>query len=278
MSDTAGTSVERQTALARPVDEKPDITERSLPIRVHLTELKRRLTWSVLVFICTTVVAIIYYEPVFKFLMQPAGESLNPTIEGKFVFNDVTEAWGAIAKVGIVVGLILGMPFFLLQVVLFLRPGLHPNERKMLYLLLPAGLISFAGGVFFSYYVLLPPAIQFLLGFASELAEPFIRIGSYVNLIVMLMFWMGLIFEIPLVMYFLARIGILKTRLLSRFRRWAYVLGFVLGAIITPTFDPVNQLLVAGPIIVMFEAGFLLARLAERSRSKSAARGLARAR
>ena len=100
------------------------------------------------------------------------------------------------------------------------------------------------------------------------MATPLIRIGSYVTLITTLLFWMGLIFELPIVIFFMTRIGVVNTRWLGRQRRWAILLAFVLGALITPTFDPVNQVLVALPIIVLFEVGYWLARIGERGKAR----------
>ena len=148
---------------------------------------------------------------------------------------------------------------------MFVAPGLTGRERRYLLLFLPMALFAFACGVAFCYFVLIPPALRFLLGF-SDVAQPLIRISNFVNLMVRLLFWMGVAFETPLIMYMLAQLGIVSARQLSRFRRVWVVLAFLLGAIITPTFDPVNQTLVAGPLLVLYELGVLLAKLAGRSR------------
>jgi sec-independent protein translocase protein TatC len=235
----------------------------------HLGELKRRLVWSALVGVGFTILAIVFYRPIFEVLARPAGDALNPLVGGKFVFQDVTELWSTIAKVGVIAGISVSLPFFLYQIIAFVSPALNPRERNWLRLLIPAALVSFAAGVAFGYFAILPPAIRFLLSFGSDIAEPLIRISSYVSLIIMLMFWMGIIFEIPLVMYFLARIGILKPSWVSKQRRWAIMAAVVLGAIITPTPDPVNQALVAGPIIAMYEIGFWLSRFAQWQRARS---------
>ncbi len=246
--------------------------DRPRPVREHFRELRRRLTWSAGFLAATTAFAFVFWQEIFEVLLIPAGDALNPETGGKLVFTSITEAWGIVAKVGVIVGLILGMPFFLLQAVLFIRPALKVSERKMLYLLLPAGITAFGAGVAFSFFVLLPPAISFLLRFGAPLFTPLVTVSAYVNLVILLLFWMGLIFEMPIVMFFLARLGVLRSRMLSRGRRWAVVAAFLMGAIITPTFDPVNQLLVAGPIIVMYEIGFWLTKVAERLRARKAAR------
>ena len=123
----------------------------------------------------------------------------------------------------------------------------------------------FACGAAFGYYVLFPPAVTFLINFGSGVATPLIRIGSYVNLMVSLLFWMGLMFEIPVVLFFLSKVGVVTPKFLSRNRRWAVVLAFVLGALITPTFDPINQVFVALPIILLYELGVILVKIGVRS-------------
>ncbi|MBI2865992.1 MAG: twin-arginine translocase subunit TatC, partial [Chloroflexi bacterium] len=143
-------------------------------------------------------------------------------------------------------------------------PGLTPREQRFLYALLPAAFLAFAAGAAFAYFVLVPPALRFLLSWGGDIARPQIRIGNYVNVVTTLVFWVGVVFEMPLVVAFLARLGVISHRTLWRFQRWAIVLAFVLGAIITPTFDPINQSLVALPLIVLYQVSILLAWLLRR--------------
>ena len=138
-------------------------------------------------------------------------------------------------------------------------------------------LIAFVAGAAFGYRILFPPAINFLLSFGSEIATPMPRIGTYVNLMLSLLFWMGIVFETPLVLYFLSRIGVVTSEWLAKRRRYAVVVAFILGAIITPTFDPINQTFVAVPIIVLYEAGVWLAKLGGRQRRISLERSLEKA-
>ena len=183
------------------------MSDRSAPIMDHIGEVKSRLIRTMLVVLAMTIVAFVFHEKILEFLLAPA-EALNPVTEGKPVFTELTEFWGATAKVSVLTGFAMSLPFFLWQVVMFLRPGLTPVERRYLYLLAPGGLLAFAAGVAFAYYVLLPPAIGFLLSFGGDVATPLIRIGSYVTLITTLLFWMGLIFELPIVIFFMTRIGV----------------------------------------------------------------------
>ena len=189
---------------------------------------------------------------------------------GKPIYTDITEFLGIAAKASLLVGLFSALPFVLYQLVMFVAPGLKPKERRYLYALLPLSVISFLAGAAFGYRIVFPPAVRFLLGFGSDVATPFIRIGNYVNLMLSLLFWMGIVFETPVVLFFLAKIGVVTPEFLARNRRFAVVVAFVLGAIITPTFDPVNQSMVAAPIVVLYEVGIWLAKLARRGRKRTA--------
>ncbi len=234
--------------------------ERELPFRQHLEELRRRLTISVAAILVTTAVAFVFHERILDVLIRPA-EGFGSD-GGKPIYTEVTEFLGITMKVSLLAGVVGALPVVLYQVVMFVAPGLTSRERRYLFLLLPASLLAFAAGAAFGYFVLFPPMVSFLLSFGSDVATPMIKIGNYINLMVSLLFWMGVIFETPLVLFFLAKIGVVTPRFLARQRRYAIVVAFILGAMITPTLDPINQSLVALPIIVMYELGIWLAKLA----------------
>ncbi len=240
---------------------------RELSITDHLRELRRRVLVCVVAILAGSVVSFAFYRQIIEFLSRPAYD-LDTGSGLELVFIEVTELLTTAVKVSFVAGFVLALPVILHQVVMFVAPGLTGKERRYLYLFMPAALLAFAAGVAFAYYVLTPPALKFLLGF-SDVATPLIRISNFVNLMVRLLFWMGVAFETPLIMYMLASLGIVSAQRLSRFRRYWVVIAFILAAIITPTFDPVNQALVAGPLLVLYEIGVLLARLAGRSRRET---------
>ena len=237
---------------------------RELSITEHLRELRRRVLICVAAILVGSMVSFAFYRQIIEFLSRPAYD-LEAGASLELVFIEVTELLTTAVKVSFVAGFVLALPVILYQVVMFVAPGLTGRERRYLYLFMPAALVAFAAGVAFAYYVLTPPALKFLLGF-SDVATPLIRISNFVNLMVRLLFWMGVAFETPLIMYMLAQLGIVSAQRLARFRRYWVVIAFILAAIITPTFDPVNQALVAGPLLVLYEIGVLLAKLAGRSR------------
>jgi sec-independent protein translocase protein TatC len=243
--------------------------DRTENLNYHLVELRKRLTWSASVVVFFTAVAFIFHQQILELLMIPAKGFANVPHE-KPIYTELTEFIGIVMKVSLMVGLFASLPFLLWQMVMFVSPGLKPSEKKYLYILMPVSFLVFIAGALFGYFVLFPPAVRFLLTFGSEIATPMIRIGNYVGLMISLLFWMGVVFEIPIVLFFLARLGVVTSRMLSRNRKWAVVGAFILGAIITPTLDPVNQILVAIPIIVLYEFGIILSKLGTRIRDRSA--------
>ena len=245
------------------------MNDEPLPLRSHLLELRRRLTYSAISVAVTTAVAFAFHRQILRFLMEPAKQFEEIPIGGP-VYTTLTEFISIAFKTSLLVGLFASLPFVLYQVVRFAAPGLNRTERRYLYILMPATLLAFLAGAAFGYYVMFPPMIRFLLNFGSDIAIPMIAIGSYINLILMLTFWLGIIFEMPVVIFFLAKIGLVSSEFLGRQRRYAIVVAFILGAIITPTFDPINQSLVAIPIIVLYELSIWLAKLAARGRGTQA--------
>ena len=242
--------------------------DKSIPIGEHLLELRKRLTWSAVAVLVCTGVAFAFHEQILLLLMKPA-QGFTDIPNEKPIYTELTEFIGIAMKASLLVGVFASLPFVLFQMVMFVAPGLSPRERRYLYALLPVTILMFLVGAAFGYRILFPPAVKFLLSFGSDVATPYIRIGNYVNLMLSLLFWMGIVFETPVVLFFLSKIGVVTPKFLARQRRWAVVVAFILGAIITPTFDPINQTLVAVPIIVLYEVGIWLAKLARLGRKDS---------
>ena len=244
--------------------------DRDLPLGKHLEELRKRLAISVIVLVATTVVSFVFYKQIIRLLLRPA-DDFGPAIVGEsgLVFVEITEMLAATLKVSMMAGFMLAFPVILYQVIMFVAPGLTPKERRYLLTFLPGVMLAFVAGVAFGYFVLIPPALNFLLTWGDDIATPLIRIGNYVNVVVMLLFWMGVVFETPVVMFILAKLRIVSWRGFARWRRHWVVVAFILGALITPTFDPINQSLVALPLIVLYELGIWLARLVARGRSRA---------
>ena len=223
----------------------------------HLRELRYRLTISVVAILVGSAAAFPFWERIVVILLQPAGQFNVIAIE-------VTETLATSVKVSFWCGFLVAFPVVLYQVLRFIVPALTGNERRYVLAFLPAAMFAFGCGVAFAYFVLAPAALKFLVGFGSDIITIQPRISNVVGVMLRLLFWMGLAFETPLVLFLLAQLGIVTSRALARFRRFWLVIAFALAAVITPTFDPFNQALVAVPLLVLYELGVLLARLASR--------------
>lgn len=233
--------------------------EKRLPIMRHVLELRNRLVWAGIAVLVTTVVAFVFADQLFAILKHPVGDIT-------FIYTDVTEMLAVYMKVCLTAGIIAAMPFIIYQFVMFVSPALSKTEKKYVFLIVPWIAGMFVGGVAFGYFVLMPPAMRFLLTFGNEVASPLLKIGNYASVVTQLLLAIGLIFEMPVIMTFLARIGVVSYKWLANKRRWAVLLAFVAAAIITPTADPINQILMASPIIVLYEMGVWLARLVQRQK------------
>ena len=228
--------------------------ESKLSLLDHLLELRQRLIKSVIAVAVASVIAFIFYEWIFYILKLPT-EGLN------LIYIEMTEMLGTIMKVCLITGIILAMPYLVYHGIMFVSPALTPKEKKYVYFILPWIALMFTGGVVFSYFVLIPPATKFLVSFGSGIASPEIRVGNYISVVARLLLAIGIVFEMPVITTFLARVGVLKPKWLSDHRKTAIIFAFILAAIITPTFDPINQSLVAVPLIILYEMSIWLARL-----------------
>jgi len=236
-------------------------TDEKKGISFHLEELRRRLIICLVALAAGIIIALAFADQIFHILIQPAGV-IN------LIFVEVTEMLGAYMQVCLIGGIIIAMPVLVYETIIFIAPALTPEEKKYVWIALPFILIMFVGGVLFGYFVLIPPAMQFLLSLGSGIAVPQIRIGNYISLVARLLLAIGLVFETPVITTFLARLGIVSSRWLAAQWKWAVILAFILGAVITPTIDPVNQTLVALPLIVLYLLSIFLARLVEKRKIK----------
>ncbi len=250
--------VSRRRAQTEPGSNASD----PLPLREHFRELRSRVMISMVALLIGSAICFYFYEEILTLLIAPARKVAGDDVS--IIYTEVTELLSTTVKVSLLGGLVLALPVILYHVVRFVAPGLTPKERRILFSFLPAALLAFVGGMAFGYFVMIPPALKFLLTFGGDVAEPLIRISNIVNIMIRLLFWLGIAFETPLVMYVLATLGIVNARGFSRFRRLWLVVSFIIAAAITPTIDPLNQAIVAGPLIVLYELGVLLARFAGR--------------
>jgi sec-independent protein translocase protein TatC len=203
-----------------------------------------------------------FRETIFGWLIAPAGGMLSPHY-GLPIYTSPTEILSVTIRLSLTGGVVLAIPVLVLTIFYLVSPLISRHERRLVALFLPAILLSYLAGVSFAYFVMLPVGIAFLLHFGEGIAVPTIRISEYLNLVITMIFWLGVIFELPLLMFLLAKLRLVSYQRFRRVRKFVPPVAIILSAIITPTFDIVNQLMVAIPIIVLYEVGLALSWLAQ---------------
>ena len=236
-----------------------------MPFLEHLGELRTRIMRSLFGILSGLAITVIPVLPphgdplcqrVLDFLTRDVVKSGHT-----LVFVAITEAFWVQMKVALILGLFIAAPVVLWQVWAFIAPGLHKDEKKYAVPFVIIGSLLFVGGGAFSLLVVTPYATQFMLSYARPGLQPMISIGSYTDFILKFTLAFGAVFELPLAITLLARIGIVSAKTLARHRKYAILGAFIAGAVLTPTPDMFNQTLMAGPLIILYEVGIVCARI-----------------
>ncbi len=224
----------------------------------HIEDLRKHLLRSLLVLSLTVGISFFFTQSLIEYLATPVGglEKLKAI--------EVTESIGVFMKVALLSGLAISLPYIAFEFWLFAAPGLRPGSRKFGLLAIPLSTILFICGMAFAYYIMMPAALDFLLDFMGIQAE--LRPASYFSFVTGVMFWIGVAFEFPLVVYALTAAGFIKPRILAEQWRLAIILIAVLAAAITPTVDPVNMTLVMAPMSLLYFISIGLSKIAYRGR------------
>lgn len=260
---------EIQGLLTEEVEDEPlpdtfvKVVENPSSVLEHLDALRRHLLRSVLFLILTTTLAFAFTRQIIDLLAGPIGGINSLTA------IEVTEPIGVFMRVALLAGFTFALPYIAFELWRFAAPGLHRSSRFTGLFAIPLVTIFFAGGMAFAYKFMLPTALPFLLNFMGMNAQ--VRPASYISFSTGLMFWVGIAFEFPLIIYMLASLGFVNARLLLEQWRLAVVAIAVLSALITPTIDPVNMALVMGPMIILYFISIGLASIAQRNRRRKAA-------
>ncbi len=247
--------------------------ELRMPFWSHLEELRKRLVRSILWITLGFAVCFNYSENILQLLMWPMNTKL--TIEAKFPFFTIVqnqvqqklhyttliEPFWAHLKISLIAGIMLVFPMIMYQIWRFIGPGLLPKERRYVGAFVFFSTLFFSLGVLFCYILLLPFAIPFLLTYKTENLIAIIKIGDYIDFVLKFLLASGVVFELPLIIVLLSRMGIVNPDSLAKYRKYAFLASFILGAILTPTPDVFNQTILSVPIYLLYEAGILAARL-----------------
>jgi sec-independent protein translocase protein TatC len=233
----------------------------------HLTELRKRIIWSLIPAGAGLGVALYFTDRIMLFLQRPLSQLKRAPI-----FLTPTEYFWTYMKVAMITGVFIAMPIVLWNVWAFVAPGLHKHERRYAVPFVVVGSLLFMLGGAFALLVVIPFAVQFLLNFGIEKgAEPMISIAAYIDFITKFTLAFGVVFELPVVITLLSMLGIVTPQFLSKNRKYAILINFIIAAILTPTPDIVNQTLMAGPLCILYELGIISARIFGRKKTAPAA-------
>ena len=238
--------------------------QNALSFLEHLVELRGRLAKSVIALLICSAACFFIAKPILLILLEPMGDYT-------VIAPRPTTSIGIFMRIALVSGVILSTPLITYQLLCFITPGLTRQERRSLFWIIPGITLSFMGGATFAYFVMIPAAVPFLLGFLSDVVQPTWMVDEYIPFVIALVFWVGISFETPLICYFLARLGILTSKQLLQSWRFAIVGMAVLAAAITPTPDPFNMILVMVPLLLLYALGIFLAWIAGRRRARDIA-------
>jgi sec-independent protein translocase protein TatC len=226
----------------------------------QVEDLRKHLLRSILGLALAVSVSFIFTKQLIEYLARPVG--------GLEVMRaiEVTESIGVFMKVALLSGVVLSLPYIAFEFWLFVAPGIRPRSRSSSLLAIPLSTLLFVAGMAFAFYIMMPAALPFLLNFMGIQAE--LRPASYFNFVTGVMFWIGVAFEFPLVVYALTAAGFVKPQVLAEQWRLAIILIALLAAAITPTVDPINMALVMAPMSLLYFVSIGLSRIAYRDRLK----------
>lgn len=238
-------------------DPKMSLTE-------HLIELRKRLTNAIIALGAGFFVCYYFKDWLFAVITKPLTDALPKS--SYLIYTGLTQAFFTYMKVAFFASLILTSPFIFYQVWRFISPALLPREKKLVVPFVLSSTTLFIGGVLFGYFVVLPPAFEFFVSFNNEYLRAMISFNEYLSLFIKFLLGFGFSFQLPILIFFLAKLGIVTDKLLSRNRKYAILLMFVAAAILTPSPDALSQLLMAIPLLFLYEVSIFVAKFAARKK------------
>ncbi len=227
-------------------------------LKPHLADLQKRLIIIALTLLVMFFVCFSYYEPILNWILAPI-EATLPT-GSKMIAIELGETFFTAVMVSIFAAFFISLPVIFWQLWLFLAPALYSNEKKILVPFVMGATIMFVMGAMFSYYIVVPLGFEFLVEFGSTVVSITPSIGAYVSFFIKIVFGFGIAFELPVITFFLAVIGVVNDQMLKDFFRYAIVLIFIIAAVLTPP-DVVSQLLMAAPLIILYGISIIIAKI-----------------
>ncbi len=236
------------------------------PLLDHLEELRVRLIRCGIAVAVAFCLCYAVKEPIFEVLMRPLIAALPEEHSRSLIYTSPHEAFLVYLKVAFLAALFVASPVVIFEVWRFVAPGLYEHEKRFFFPVVLVSLLFFLGGVAFGYWVALPFGFQFFTSFASVHIAPLISTREFFSFVVKLLFAFGLIFELPVVMFFLARLGIVHSTSLRHYRKYAVLVIFIVAAVLTPP-DAFSQLMMAIPLLILYELSVFVVHLSERKKS-----------
>jgi sec-independent protein translocase protein TatC len=243
-------------------NNKPE--EDKMPLLSHLEELKTRLMRVLVVVAVGFGGCYLIKDWTFKVITQPLVDAMPA--QSSMIFTGLPEAFFIHMKIAFFASLLLTAPYTLFEIWRFISPGLYRNEKQHVLPFIFFSTLLFAGGVLFGYFVALPPAFAFFVSFSTDFLKPMISFREYLSLTLTFLLAFGLCFEMPVFMFFLAKLGIVNAKMLAKQRRYAILIIFIVAAVLTPSPDVVSQVLMAIPLMILYEISIIVAKFARKKK------------
>jgi sec-independent protein translocase protein TatC len=232
----------------------------------HLEELRRRIIWSIVYVAAGFGVCYWFHEEIYNLMQRPIFTALKAHgLDQKLVYLNPTEPFNMYLKVALIGGIFVASPMILYQLWLFIAPGLYRHERRYVAPFLFSTVALFVAGGVFGYYMVYPAALDFLVGYGAQFS-PMITISEYTNLFMTIILGLGVVFEMPILVFFLALMGVISARWMWRNLRYSILVIFIIAAIITPTTDILNMCIFAAPMVFLYLGSIGIAYLVHPSR------------
>jgi len=243
-----------------------DPVEEKMPFTDHLGELRKRLIRILIVLGIGLGGCWFYKDLLFQVITRPLYQVLPEN--SHMIYTSLPEAFFNYIKICFYTSLVLTSPYTLYQLWKFISPGLYKSEKKYVAPFVISSSLLFVGGVLFGYFLALPPAFGFFVEFSSDFLKPMISVKEYLSFAIKLLLAFGLSFELPVLIFFMAKIGVVNSKMLGKNRRYAILIIFVAAAILTPSPDAFTQIIMAVPLMGLYEIGIFVAKFAEKKRLK----------
>ena len=227
-------------------------------LKPHIADLRKRLTISTITVVVMFFACFSFYEPILEWMMAPVKHALP--VGTSMIAVEIQETFFTAMKVAFFAGFIISLPVIFWQLWLFLAPGLYDHEKKLVVPFVFFATLMFLLGAAFAYYIVVPIGFDFLIAFGNSVVSVLPSIGKYVGFFTKLMIGFGIAFELPVITFFLAKIGIVNDQMLKDFFRYAVVLIFIVAAVLTPP-DVISQVLMAAPLLILYGVSIYIAKV-----------------